>query len=120
MKIDKQYGSISKLRLRHGSTWHPWRRTGNDREGSVQEAFELEDNETVVGVWTNNDYDGCLGGLEVTTSTGRQMSWGDLDKDFKGGKKRRSVVENAKLGFCSGLVETRGFGRSITFHWMMQ
>lgn len=121
MKIEKntKYGSISAMRLRHGRTWHPWRRMGRSKEeGSVQEAFELEDNETVVGVRTNNDGTGWLGGLEVTTSTGRQVSWGDLDKHFDGGQKRRSLVENAKLGFCSGLVGT-GDGRSITFHWMI-
>ena len=83
----------------------------------MQEAFELEDNETVVGVRTNTDEDGWLGGLEVTTSSGRQISWGNFRR---GGQKRRSVVENAKLGFCSGLVQTNGDGRSITFHWMME
>ena len=83
-------------------------------------AFELEENEAVVAVRTNTTGAGWLFGLEVTTSTGRQVSWGDLDKDFEYGQKRRSVVENAKLGFCSGLVETGGYyGRSITFHWII-
>ena len=112
------YVFISEMRLRHGSEWQAWRRTGRREEGSVQEVFELEENEAVVGVRTINDDDGWLRGLEVTTSTGRQMSWGD----FGGGQKRRSVVENAKLGFCSGLVGTRdwdGLGRSLTFHWIM-
>ena len=71
---------------------------------------------------TNTSDYGWLMGLEVTTSTGRQVSWGDLDKDFYRGQKRRSVVENAKLAFCSGLVQTNGtgYGRSITFHWIRQ
>ena len=90
MKIDKKYGSISEICIRHGSEWQPWRRTGWKEEGSVQEAFELEDNEAVVGVRTNNDNDGWLWGLEVTTSTGRQVSWGDLDLDIEDGQKRSS------------------------------
>ena len=134
MKIDEttghsseNRGSISEMRLRHGSTWHPWRRTGSRKEGSVQ-MFELEDNEAVVGVRTNLNGWAWLMGLEVTTSTGRQISWGNLDKDCGGQKyvsfcqKRRSMVENAKLAFCSGLVETIDLnspGRSITFHWIM-
>ena len=83
-------------------------------------AFELEENEAVVAVRTNTTGAGWLFGLEVTTSTGRHISWGNLDYDYTDGEKRRSVVENAKLGFCSGLVETNGAGRSITFHWMME
>ena len=44
-----------------------------DEEGSVQEAFELEENEAVVAVRTNTrGGDSWLVGLEVTTSTGRQ------------------------------------------------
>ena len=82
----------------------------------MQEAFELEENEAVVAVRTRTS-DGWLDGLEVTTSTGRRVSWVDLDTDY-GGEKRTGVVENAKLGFCSGSVEKRGGGRSITFHWM--
>ena len=73
----------------------------------------------VVAVRTNTDFRGWLIGLEVTTSTGRHISWGDLDKDFEDGQKRRSVVENAKLAFCSGLVQTGGLCRSITFHWIL-
>ena len=92
MKIDEttghsseNRGSISEMRLRHGSTWHPWRRTGSRKEGSVQ-MFELEDNEAVVGVRTNLNGWAWLMGLEVTTSTGRQISWGNLDKDCGGQK----------------------------------
>jgi hypothetical protein len=118
IKIE-EYGSISEMRIRHGSEWQPWRRTGWGGEGSVQEAFELEENEVVVSVRTNTQGFGWLRGLEVTTSTGRQVSWGDLDKDFNKGQKRRSVVENAKLAFCSGLVEIGGDCRSITFHWIL-
>ena len=112
---------VTDIRFRQGSSWQPWRRTGVKDEGSVQEAFELEENEAVVGVRTNTDDRGWLGGLEVTTSTGRQVSWGDLDRDFYQGQKRRSVVENAKLGFCSGLVAPSlgDLDRSITFHWIM-
>ena len=95
------------------------RRTGDKEEGSVEEAFELEEDEAVVAVRTNTYCDGQLVGLEVTTSTGRQVSWGNLDRDFGYDKKRRSVVENAKLGFCSGLVATDVDSRSITFHWMI-
>ena len=101
-----------------------------EEEGSVQEAFELEENETVVAVRTNtHGHGGHLFGLEVTTSTGRQVSWGDLDTEHEGDRKRRSVLDNAKLGFCSGMVQTDGYssrtmqkegdGRSLTFHWMM-
>ena len=122
----KRYGiGISEMRLRHGSTWQAWRRTGSREEGSVQEAFELEENEAGVAVRTNTDGTGWLRGLEVTTgrqistSTDRQVSYGDLDTDFKNGEKKRIVVENAKLGFCSGLVQTDGSGRKITFHWIM-
>ena len=45
-----------------------------DEEGSVQEAFELEENEAVVAERTNTRGrgDSWLVGLEVTTSTGRQ------------------------------------------------
>ena len=85
----------------------------------MQEAFELEENEAVVAVRTNTDGTGWLGGLEVVTSDGRQCSWGDLDKDYFIGQKRRSKVEGTRLGFCSGLVEPYpGQERSITFHWM--
>ena len=95
----------------------------------MRKALELEENEAVVAVRTNTNFRGWLHGLEVTTSTGRQVSWGDLDTEYEGGQKRRSVVDNAKLGFCSGLVQTDGYssrrlqkegdGRSLTFHWMM-
>ena len=84
------------------------------------EAFELEKNESVVAVRTNTDAIGLMYGLEVTTSTGRQVSRGNLDYDYTDGEKRRIVVENAKLGFCSGLVQKGGDGRSITFHWIME
>ena len=79
----------------------------------------MEENEAVVAVRTNNDdRDGWLLGLEITTSTGRKMSWGDLDKD---GEKRRSAVVNARLAFCSGAVQTGVFvGRMLTFHWVME
>ena len=84
----------------------------------MRAAFEVGENEAVVAVRTNTDSrDGWLYSLEVTTSTGRQVSWGNLD--YKSGEKRRSVVENAKLGFCSGLVGTDGhlMVSSITFQW---
>ena len=89
----------------------------------------MEENEAVVAVRSNtsgtggysySDYRGWLGGLEITTSTGRKRSWGDLDKDFENGEKRRSVVVNARLAFCSGAVQTRGDGRRLTFHWVME
>ena len=117
----KRHGEryISEMRLRHGSKWQPWRRTRSGQNGSVQKAFELEENETVVGIRSNTDHAGWLGGLELTTSTGRQVCWGDLDTDFEYGQKTRSMVENAKLGFCSGLVASKGMNRSIIFHWMM-
>ena len=95
---------------------HGGRLRGSKNKGSVQEAFELEEDEAVVAVRTNTDGDGWKYGLEVTTSTGRRVSWGDLD--YKGGEKRRSVVENAKLGFCSGFVGDFD-SRSVNFHWMM-
>ena len=108
---------ISEICFRQGSSWQPWRRTGRGVQGSEQGAFELEEDEAVVAVRTNTDKYSWLRGLEVTTSTGRQVSWGDLD--YKSGEKRRSVVENAKLGFCSGLVGTDGhlMLRSIAFQW---
>ena len=97
-----------------------WRVMGCNEEDLVQLPFELEENEAVVAVRSNAGCIGFLRGLGVTTSTGRQISWGDLDKDFEfGGQKRRSVVENAKLAYCSGLVQTDGGGRSITFHWIL-
>ena len=79
----------------------------------------MEENEAVVAVRSNTDDTGWLKGLEITTSTGRKRSWGDLDLDYKFGEKRRSVVQNARLAFCSGAVETDGFGRRLTFHWVM-
>ena len=81
----------------------------------------MEENEVVVAVRTNTDRDGWLFGLEITTSTGRKRSWGDLDKDYKFGEKRRSAVVNARLAFCSGAVGTGGRGgRRLTFHWVME
>ena len=82
----------------------------------------MEENEAVVAVRTNNDYRGWLIGLEITTSTGRKRSWGDLDLDFSNGEKRRSAVVNARLAFCSGAVQTDGDGydRRLTFHWVME
>ena len=81
----------------------------------------MEENEAVVAVRTKTDGNGWLKGLDITTSTGRKTSWGNLDKD---GEKRRSAVVNARLAFCSGAVETSsGFGytsRSLTFHWVME
>ena len=80
----------------------------------------MEENEAVVAVRTNTvSRDGWLRGLEITTSTGRKKSWGDLDTDYEDGEKRRSAVVNARLAFCSGAVETDGFGRRLTFHWVM-
>ena len=76
----------------------------------------MEENEAVVAVRTNNDGSGLLYGLEITTSTGRKKSWGDLDYN---GEKRRSAVVNARLAFCSGAGETSGNGRRLTFHWVM-
>ena len=81
----------------------------------------MEENEAVVAVRTNNDYTGWLRGIEITTSTGRKKSWGNLDYDFIDGDKRRSVVVNARLAFCSGAVQTGGgWGRRLTFHWVME
>ena len=77
----------------------------------------MEENEAVVAVRTNTDWEGWLRGLEITTSTGRKRSWGDLDKD---GEKRRSAVVNARLAFCSGAVQTGNDGRRLTFHWVME
>merc|ERR1719323_341254 len=111
--------SISEICIRHGGSWQPWRRTGSREHGSEQEAFELEENEAVVAVRTNNDIYGWLEGLEITTSTGRKRSWGDLDYDFIDGEKRRSAVVNARLAFCSGAVGTSYGGRRLTFHWVM-
>ena len=122
VKIQKRYGdNISEIRLRQGNTWLPWRRTSGEKgKGSAQEAFVLNENEAVVAVETNTDRDGWLFGMEMTTSTGRQFSWGDLKKDHPDGQKRRRVVENAKLGFCSGLAASDGYNdMAITFHWMM-
>ena len=81
----------------------------------------MEENEAVVAVRTNNDRDGWLCGLEITTSTGRKRSWGDLDENHYGGEKRRSAVVNARLAFCSGAVQTggHGAGRRLTFHWVI-
>ena len=98
-----------------------------DVEGSTgvdgqceQGAFELEENESVVAVRTNTDRDGWLYGLEITTSAGRQRSWGELDHDYFYGEKRRSAVVNARLAFCSGAVTTASTGRRITFHWVVE
>ena len=77
----------------------------------------MKENEVVVAVRTNTDEDGRLFGLEITTSTGRKKSWGDLDYDYKDGEKRRSAVVNARLAFCSGAVQTGG--TRLTFHWVM-
>ena len=91
-----------------------------DWVGGRRKAFELEENEVVVAVRTNTDRDGWLLGLEITTSTGRKRSWGDLDYN---GEKRRSAVVNARLAFCSGAVGTSNYGytvgRRLTFHWVM-
>ena len=77
----------------------------------------MEENEAVVAVRTNTDKDGWLRGLEITTSTGRKKSWGDLDYN---GERRRSAVVNARLAFCLGSVETDFIdGRRLTFHWVM-
>jgi len=122
VRVRRTYGgsSIRKICLRHGGSWQPWRRTGSKEQGSEQEAFELEENEAVVAVRTNTGDYGWLRGLEITTSTGRKKSWGDLDKDYTNGEKRRSKVVNARLAFCSGAVQTGGNGRRLTFHWMME
>ena len=114
----RMYRGISEICLRHGGSWQPWRRTGSREEGSEQEAFELEENEAVMAVRTSTDDTGYLRGLEITTSTGRKKSWGYLD--YTNGEKRRSAVQNARLAFCSGDVETGDYGgRRITFHWVM-
>ena len=117
-------GHISEICLRHGGSWQPWRTTGSREQGSEQEeAFELEENEAVVVVRTNTDgVVGWLRGLEITTSTGRKISWGDLDmdKDYEM-ETRRSAVVNATLAFCSGALQFdgNGDGRRLTFHWVM-
>ena len=115
---------ITEICLRHGRSWQPWRRTGYKERGTEQVAFELEENEAVAAVGTDTGTDGitpgCLTGLEITTTTGRKMSWGDLDKDNDTYGEKRSTVQNAKLGFCSGLVQTDGDRRSLTFHWVME
>ena len=76
----------------------------------------MEESEAVVTVRTNNNEVGWLRGLEITTSTGRKRSWGNLDKF---GEKRRSAVVNARLAFCSGAVRTYDVDRRLTFHWVM-
>ena len=40
----------------------------------------MEEDEAVVAVRTNTYYYGWLVGIEVTTSSGRQFSWGDLNR----------------------------------------
>ena len=82
--------------------------TGYTFEASEEEAFELEEDEAVVAVRSSTNGWGWLYGLEVTTSTGRKVSWG----------QKRSVVENAKLGFCSGMRAGYDYWR-IIFHWMI-
>ena len=114
----RRSGIISEICLRHGGSWQPWRRIGSGG-GSEQEAFELEENEAVVAVRTNNSGTyGSLYGLEITTSTGKKKSWGDLDDNY--GEKRRSAVGNARLAFCSGAWQTANHGRRITFHWLIE
>ena len=120
VRVRMKYGdNIIEICLRHGGSWQPWRRTGFSQKGSEKEAFELEENEVVVAVRTNTADYGVLRGLEITTSTERKRSWGDLDG--RDGERRRSVVVNARLAFCSGAVEanSNSSGRRLTFHWVM-
>ena len=81
---------------------------------STPKKVELDKDEWVVQLTSTTTDDGSLRGLELTTSTGRRFSIGDV-----GGVKKRSATEGARLVYCSGRTTKEGNG-NITFHWAME
>ena len=73
---------------------------------------DSDEDESVVQLTTSDN--GSLRVLELTTSTGRHFSFGDV-----GGVKKRSATEGVKLVYCSGRTTEEGHG-NITFHWAME
>ena len=75
-----------------------------------QDPFLLEEGEQVVETTTYTD-GFYLSGLELLTTSGRRVFWGEKRGDYK-----RSVTKETFLVFCSGGV-VWGKGFSLTFHW---
>ena len=114
---------INRVRFAYNGQFEDWRETGyNGRGGEEQEPFFLQTQEKIVQVTTYSSESESpltgfsLCGLELSTSTGRSMIWGQESSRCK-----RSVTKNTFLAFCSGGIESPLAGGEfpfLTFHWM--
>ena len=77
---------------------------------------ELDKDEAVVQLTSMTSDNGSLRGLELTTSTGRHFSFGDVSIHDRCVK--RCAIEGARLAYCSGRNSKEG--NNITFHWVME
>ena len=114
---------IKRIRFAFNKTFEEWRATawrpGETYwgEGGVeQDPFLLEEGEQVVETTTYTagrpaDYLVYLSGLELLTTSGRRVFWGE-----KSGECKRSVTKETFLAYCSGGV-LDGDSFSLTFHW---
>ena len=109
---------ISKIRFAFKDIFEEWRPTAwteGDKyfgEGGVeQDPFLLEEGELVVELTTYTDRYNRLFGLELLTTSGRRVFWGEKSEDCK-----RSVTKETFLAYCSGGV-VEGDDFSLTFHW---
>ena len=110
-------GMIQRIRFAFNKTFEEWRATAYSRgdiywgEGGVeQDPFLLEEGEQVAEVATYT-YGLNLYGLELLTTSGRRVFWGE-----KSGHYKRSVTKETFITYCSGGV-LRGHEFFLTFHW---
>ena len=106
-----------RIRFAFKHTFEKWRATAWNMgeiylgEGGVeQDQFLPEEGEQVVEV-TTYEYGLDLCGLELVTTSGRRVFWGEKNEFCK-----RSVTKETFLAYCSGgVVWYDQF--SLTFHW---
>ena len=101
---------ICKIRMRYGSEWGEWRRTGHRQEGGEEETLLLEAGEEIIGVTTWCKNNGYLVGLQLRTSRGREKKYGLW-------LKRCDSGDVARLAYCSGR-DGKWRGQSLNFHWL--
>merc|ERR1712107_911370 len=85
---------INRVRFAYNGQFEDWRETGYNGRG--------ESESPLTGF--------SLCGLELSTSTGRRMIWGQESSRCK-----RSVTKNTFLAFCSGGIEAPLAGGEFPF-----
>ena len=109
---------IKRIRFAFNKTFEEWRATAYSEgetywgEGGVeQDPFLLEEGEQVVETTTYSYLSDDLSGLELLTTSGRRVFWGEKSENCK-----RSATKETFLAYCSGGV-VYGSQLSLTFHW---